>query len=139
MMLECCATTSTPTAAPTRCRRAAPATLEAAGEPRHPLHHRDPGGIGEDRADRIAALEAIAASHDRWGHVQEVIVATLPKAGTSMHAAPPCPSDTFLEAIALARLILPAEIHLQAPPNLSDDFLACCSTRASTTGAACRR
>jgi FO synthase len=39
-----------------------------------------------------------------------------------MHAAPPCPSDTFLEAIALARLILPAEIHLQAPPNLSDDF-----------------
>ena len=28
----------------------------------------------------------------------------------------------YLEAIALARLILPPEIHLQAPPNLSDDF-----------------
>ena len=39
-----------------------------------------------------------------------------------MHAAPPCPPDEYLEAIALARLILPAEIHLQAPPNLSDDF-----------------
>ncbi len=33
-----------------------------------------------------------------------------------------CPSDDFLRAIALARIILPPEIHLQAPPNLSDDF-----------------
>jgi FO synthase len=32
------------------------------------------------------------------------------------------PEDDFLEAIALARLILPARVHLQAPPNLSDDF-----------------
>jgi hypothetical protein len=29
---------------------------------------------------------------------------------------------TYLEAIALARLILPPDVHLQAPPNLSDDF-----------------
>ena len=66
-------------------------------------------GIGEDRADRIEALEAIAASHRRHGHVQEVIVQNfLPKAGTAMHAAPPCPPDDFLQAIALARLILPA-------------------------------
>ena len=39
-----------------------------------------------------------------------------------MHAAAPCPDDDFLQAIALARLILPPEVHLQAPPNLSDDF-----------------
>ena len=39
-----------------------------------------------------------------------------------MHLAPPCPPDEYLEAIALARLILPPDIHLQAPPNLSDDF-----------------
>src|SRR3546814_18304815 len=39
-----------------------------------------------------------------------------------MHGAPACPEDDFLQAIALARLILPPEIHLQAPPNLSDDF-----------------
>ena len=46
-------------------------------------------GIGEDVADRIDALEAIAASHRRHGHVQEVIVQNfLPKAGTAMHAAP---------------------------------------------------
>ncbi|MEO6988572.1 MAG: 5-amino-6-(D-ribitylamino)uracil--L-tyrosine 4-hydroxyphenyl transferase CofH, partial [Aquihabitans sp.] len=99
------------------------ATLEAAGELRIPFTTGILVGIGENRADRIEALEAIAASHDRWGHVQEVIVQNfLPKAGTSMHQADPCPPDTFLEAIALARVILPPEIHLQAPPNLSDDF-----------------
>ena len=99
------------------------ATLEAAGELRIPFTTGILVGFGESRADRIEALEAIAASHARWGHVQEVIVQNfLPKDGTSMHSAAPCPPDTYLEAIALARLILPPEIHLQAPPNLSDDF-----------------
>jgi FO synthase len=55
--------------------------------------------------------------------VQEVIVQNfLPKPGTSMHNAPPCPNDEFVWSIAAARVILPADIHLQAPPNLSDDF-----------------
>ncbi len=99
------------------------ATLEAAGAAAIPFTTGILVGFGEHRADRIEALEAIAASHDRWGHVQEVIVQNfLPKDGTAMHQAPPCPPDTYLEAIALARLILPPEIHLQAPPNLSDDF-----------------
>lgn len=99
------------------------ATLEAAGELSIPFTTGILVGIGEDRSDRIAALEAIAASQQRHGHVQEVIVQNfLPKAGTAMHLVPPCPSDQYLEAIALARLILPPEVHLQAPPNLSDDF-----------------
>ncbi|MBL8775609.1 MAG: 5-amino-6-(D-ribitylamino)uracil--L-tyrosine 4-hydroxyphenyl transferase CofH [Acidimicrobiales bacterium] len=99
------------------------ATLEAAGELAIPFTTGILVGIGESRADRIAALEAIAASHRRWGHVQEVIVQNfLPKPGTGMHLHPACPDDEYLEAIALARLILPPEIHLQAPPNLSDDF-----------------
>jgi FO synthase len=99
------------------------ATLEAAGELQIPFTTGILVGIGEDRVDRIAALEAIAESHRRHGHVQEVIVQNfLPKAGTAMHQAPPCPTDDFLDAIALARLILPPEVHLQAPPNLSDDF-----------------
>jgi 7,8-didemethyl-8-hydroxy-5-deazariboflavin synthase CofH subunit/7,8-didemethyl-8-hydroxy-5-deazariboflavin synthase CofG subunit len=98
-------------------------TLEWAGELAIPFTTGILVGIGESRADRVAALEAIAASHLRHGHVQEVIVQNfLPKPGTAMHAAPPCPPDEYLEAIALARLILPPEVHLQAPPNLSDDF-----------------
>ena len=99
------------------------ATLEAAGELAIPFTTGILVGIGESRDDRIAALEAIAASHRRWGHVQEVIVQNfLPKPGTAMHLHPACPDDEYLEAIALARLILPPEVHLQAPPNLSDDF-----------------
>jgi FO synthase len=34
----------------------------------------------------------------------------------------PCPQDEYLWSIAAARIILPPSIHLQAPPNLSDDF-----------------
>ena len=99
------------------------ATLEAAGELAIPFTTGILVGIGETRADRIVALEAIAASHARHGHVQEVIVQNfLPKPGTAMHRAEPCPEDDFIDAIALARTILPADIHLQAPPNLSDDF-----------------
>ena len=99
------------------------ATLEAAGELAIPFTTGILCGIGETRADRLAALEAIAASHRRHGHVQEVIVQNfLPKPDTAMHGAPPCPEDEYLWSVAVARIVLPGEIHLQAPPNLSDDF-----------------
>lgn len=98
------------------------ATLEAAGRLGIPFTTGILVGIGESREDRLAALEAIAASHRRHGHVQEVIVQNfLPKPGTAMHAAPPCPVGEHLEAIALARLVLPPDVHVQAPPNLADD------------------
>ncbi len=99
------------------------ATLDAAGQAGIPFTTGLLVGIGESRADRLATLEAIAASHARHGHVQEVIVQNfLPKPGTSMHRSPPCPTDEFLWTIAVARLVLPADIHLQAPPNLSDEL-----------------
>ena len=113
------------------CHRGAPdkdpdrrlATLEAAGELGIPFTTGILVGIGETRRDRVEALEAIAASHRRHGHVQEVIVQNfLPKPGTAMHDAPPCPPEEFLDAVALARMILPPEVHLQAPPNLTEDF-----------------
>ena len=99
------------------------ATLEAAGVARIPFTTGLLVGFGESRADRLDTLAAIAASHRRHGHVQEVIIQNfLPKPGTSMHRAPPCPPEEFLWTIAAARLILPPEIHLQAPPNLSDEL-----------------
>ena len=98
-------------------------TLEWAGQLSIPFTTGILVGIGESREDRIAALQAIADSHLRHGHVQEVIVQNfLPKPGTTMHRARPCPEDEYLWSIAVARIILPPEIHLQAPPNLSDDF-----------------
>ncbi len=99
------------------------ATLEAAGELAIPFTTGILVGIGEGFADRVAALAAISAAHERHGHVQEVIVQNfLPKPGTAMHAAPPADAEDYLRTIAAARLVLPAAVHLQAPPNLSDDF-----------------
>ena len=99
------------------------ATLEAAGELRIPFTTGVLVGIGDDRAARLRALRLIAESHERHGHVQEVIVQNfLPKPGTAMHGAPPADHDDFLWTIAAARLVLPPSVHLQAPPNLSEDF-----------------
>jgi 7,8-didemethyl-8-hydroxy-5-deazariboflavin synthase CofH subunit/7,8-didemethyl-8-hydroxy-5-deazariboflavin synthase CofG subunit len=99
------------------------ATMEAAGLAQVPFTTGLLVGIGESPQDRIDTLVAIADSHRRHGHIQEVIVQNfLPKPGTSMHRADPCPTDEFLWTIAVARLVLPASIHLQAPPNLSDDL-----------------
>jgi FO synthase len=99
------------------------ATLEAAGELAIPFTTGILVGIGDDRADQLAALHAIADAHARHAHVQEVIVQNfLPKPGTTMFRAAPCPPEDLQWAIAAARLVLPPDIHVQAPPNLSDDL-----------------
>lgn len=113
------------------CHRGAPdkvparrlATLKSAGELKIPFTTGILVGLGESEADRIDALLAITQSHHEFGHVQEVIVQNfLPKPGTAMWKHEPCPDEAYHRAIALARLILPAAVHVQAPPNLSDDF-----------------
>jgi FO synthase len=48
----------------------------------------------------------------------------LPKAVSGMRNTPACPTDDLLWSIAAARLVLPPDVHLQAPPNLTDDFVA---------------
>lgn len=99
------------------------ATLEYAGELAIPFTTGILVGFGETREDRIEALEAIAASHGRHGHVQEVIVQNfVPKAGTVMRDAPACSMEDLVDAIELACAILPADVHVQAPPNLVDDI-----------------
>jgi FO synthase len=99
------------------------ATLEGAGRARVPFTTGILVGIGETYEERVDALLAIRESHERHGHVQEVIVQNfLPKPGTAMHDHPPCDRDEYLRAVAVARLVLPAAIHLQAPPNLSDEL-----------------
>ena len=99
-------------------------TIRAAGEERVPFTTGILIGIGETRAERIEALEAIADLARRYGHVQEVIVQNFrAKPGTRMedHAEPSL--DELLWTCAAARLVLGPEMNLQAPPNLSyDDF-----------------
>ncbi len=110
-------------------------TLRWAGELRIPYTTGILVGIGETREDRVSALKAIADVHRRHGHIQEVIVQNfLPKPGTAMHRSDPCTREMHLEAIALARLILPPEVAVQAPPNLSDDFADLLSAGVSDWG-----
>ncbi len=96
------------------------ATLENAGRARVPFTTGILIGIGETFEERIDALLAIRASHERHGHIQEVIVQNFrAKEGTAMSAHPePGPDDMRL-TIALARLILPPGVAVQAPPNLT--------------------
>ncbi|HEY4909499.1 MAG TPA: 7,8-didemethyl-8-hydroxy-5-deazariboflavin synthase CofG [Methylomirabilota bacterium] len=81
-------------------------------------------GIGETHAERVEALLAIRELHERYGHVQEVIVQNFRrKPGIPMrdHAEPPM--DDLLRTAAVARLLLGPDMNIQVPPNLSDaDF-----------------
>jgi len=81
-------------------------------------------GIGETMEERIDSLLAIRALHEKFGHIQEVIVQNFrAKSGTPMAAHPDASMDDLLRTIALARLILGKEMNVQAPPNLSySDF-----------------
>ncbi|TMK65829.1 MAG: 7,8-didemethyl-8-hydroxy-5-deazariboflavin synthase subunit CofG, partial [Actinobacteria bacterium] len=99
-------------------------TLRAAGEARVPFTTGILIGIGERRAERLDALLAIRVLAERYGHVQEVIVQNFrAKPGTRMADAPEPPLAELLWTIAVARIVLGAQAHLQAPPNLSyDDF-----------------
>jgi FO synthase len=98
-------------------------TLEAAGAEGVPFTTGILIGIGETREERIDALLAIRTSHERHGHVQEVIVQNFrAKPGTKMVDAPEPSVDDHLWTIAVARILLPADVHLQAPPNLTEDF-----------------
>jgi FO synthase len=95
-------------------------TLRLAGELQVPFTTGILIGIGETRAERLDALEAIAALHEQHGHIQEVIVQNFrAKPDTKRANADEPDLDDLLWTIAAARLILPSDVHVQAPPNLS--------------------
>jgi FO synthase len=82
-------------------------------------------GIGETRLERIESLLAIRDLQAEYGHIQEVIVQNFrAKPGTQMAAAPEPSLEEHLWTIAAARLILGAEMTIQAPPNLQPGQLA---------------
>jgi len=119
MMLESLAELDCHRGAPDKTPARRLATLWAAGEQGIPFTTGLLVGIGEDRTDRLATLAAIADAHRRFGHVAEVIVQNfLPKPHTPMASWPACPEEEHRWTIAAARLVLPADIHVQAPPNL---------------------
>ncbi len=97
-------------------------TLENAGKLRIPFTTGILIGIGETFQERVDALVAIRELHERYGHIQEVIVQNfrvkpdIPMAG---HAEPTLLD--FLRTLAVSRLILGGEMNIQAPPNLTPE------------------
>ena len=77
-------------------------------------------GIGETFEERVDSLFAIRALHEKYGHIQEVIVQNFRAKPDIPMAHHPEPSmEDMLRTIAIARLILGPHMNLQAPPNLS--------------------
>lgn len=94
-------------------------------------------GIGETEAERSQTLEAIALLHQRWGHIQEVILQPYSPGNQEAWFGPAFSAKDLLKVVATARALLPADISLQIPPNLissSQDLLACLTAGARDLG-----
>jgi len=77
-------------------------------------------GIGETMEERIDSLITIREMHEKYGHIQEVIVQNFrAKPDIPMALHPDLSLDEMLRTVALARLILGPQMNVQAPPNLS--------------------
>jgi FO synthase subunit 1 len=92
-------------------------TIRAAGEAGVPFTTGILVGIGEDRRDRAESLLAIRELHERYDHVQEVIVQNVVPNERSEFERPSV--ETMRETVAMARMALPDEVSVQVPPNLS--------------------
>ena len=81
-------------------------------------------GIGETPEERVDALLAIRAAHEKYGHIQEVIVQPFRvKLDIRMAQAPEPSNEDLQRTIAVARLILGGKMNIQSPPNLlSKDY-----------------
>ena len=94
--------------------------MEEAGKLKVPFTTGILIGIGETVEERVDTLLAIRDVHERHGNVQECIVQNFrAKPGTRMAHSPEPTEDEMLATIALARLLLPPDVTVQAPPNLA--------------------
>jgi len=97
-------------------------TIEDAGKQSVPFTTGLLIGIGESPEDRVDTLIAIGDLHERYGHIQEVIVQNFRvKPSIPMSQWPEPSHGEMLRAVAVARLLLP-NMNIQAPPNLSAPY-----------------
>ncbi len=105
--------------APSKHPKARLKTLETAGKLRVPFTTGLLIGIGETPEELIDSLFTIKRLHERYGHIQEIIIQNFsPKINTPLALAPIPTIDYMLRAIAIARIIMP-QMNIQIPPNLN--------------------
>jgi FO synthase len=96
------------------------ATLETAGELGIPFTTGILIGIGETLKERVDSLFAIRDIHQRFGHIQEVIIQNFRAKSDTRFAHWPEPSTPdLIVTAALARVIFGSEVNVQIPPNLT--------------------
>lgn len=99
-------------------------TIAAAGEERVPFTTGILIGIGETREERLDALFKLRDLHQRYGHIQEIIVQNFrAKAATRMSGCEEPTLEDHVWTVAAARLIFGPQMTIQAPPNLRPDEL----------------
>tara|TARA_B110000014_G_scaffold250757_1_gene227358 strand:- start:10275 stop:12689 length:2415 start_codon:yes stop_codon:yes gene_type:complete len=99
-------------------------TIELAGIHKIPFTTGILIGIGETRLERIESLIDIKNIHDKYGHIQEVIIQNFkPKQNTKMSASEEPLTEDLIWTIAIARIIFGKGMSIQAPPNLSPNKL----------------
>lgn len=109
--------------APDKIPRRRLATIELAGKLQIVFTTGILIGIGETHAERVDSLLAIRDLHERYGHIQEVIIQNFrAKPGIPMRGHPEPTAGEMLRTVAVARLLLGPDMNLQAPPNLSHDY-----------------
>jgi FO synthase len=131
--------------------------LRAAGELRIPFTSGILVGVGEAPEERVAALEALAAVHAEFGHLQEVILQNFvphPRyygaepaeiadeaQRTGSHGEPaampawadPISLDDMRALVRVCRRLMPG-VGVQIPPNLSDWWLPLVDEGATDLG-----
>ena len=94
-------------------------------------------GIGESEQDWETSLRSISDIHERWGHIQEVILQPYSPGSQESFAGVGFDIAKLPSVIELARQILPATIAIQIPPNLifsPNLLLACLAAGARDLG-----
>ncbi|AXB46952.1 bifunctional FO biosynthesis protein CofGH [Amycolatopsis albispora] len=82
-------------------------------------------GIGETKTERAESLHAIRQRARQYRNIQEIIVQNFrAKPDTAMRSAPDLDLTELAATVAVARLLMPPGVSVQAPPNLVGDELA---------------
>ncbi|MBU4490920.1 MAG: 7,8-didemethyl-8-hydroxy-5-deazariboflavin synthase subunit CofG [Euryarchaeota archaeon] len=94
-------------------------TIECAGELKIPFTTGILVGIGETWEDRVRSIHTIKDIHEKFGHIQEVIIQNfVPKPGTEMASRHAPGISEMIRTVSTARQILPADVAIQVSPNL---------------------
>ncbi|AFV24762.1 FO synthase subunit 1 [Methanolobus psychrophilus R15] len=124
LMLETTADLSAHANSPGKKPAARLKTMSYAGKLQIPFTTGILVGIGETLDDRINSLQSIAELHEKYGHIQEVIIQNfMPKKDTPMADCPSPSDEEMMQTVLIASEILPQDVVIQVAPNLIDPYI----------------